>query len=209
RLAGAAPAVGSLILAVSGTTVVACALHQNQFPSTNSGAQRQGPPLTTALPRSPSATPTTSNHGAADAGSDTRPAPASSSSATVRAQHEQTVLGDRPAGDQAIQEVLEASSRRNLPVATEHQLTALGREVLLAEVTGAGRSTWPGYFGSTGTPWVYTRVRVQAAIARATSPGHADVHLVWTGTYPTGLEHDDQPATIHLQQQNGAWQPVQ
>ncbi|MEU6175884.1 hypothetical protein ABZ832_28745 [Streptantibioticus parmotrematis] len=203
QLAGVALAIGSLILAVSGIGVLAYALHQHQhqLPSTNSVARRHGPPLTTALPRPPSATPTTSNHGAGDAGSDTHPA-------TVPAQHERTVLDDGPAGDQAIQEVLEASSPRNLPTAIELQLTILGRQVLLAEVTGEGRSTWLGYFRSTGTPWLYTHVRVQAAIARASSPGHADVHLVWTGTDLTGLERDDQPAIIHFQQHNGVWQPV-
>ncbi|MEU1628196.1 hypothetical protein ABZ746_23270 [Streptomyces sp. NPDC020096] len=90
----------------------------------------------------------------------------------------------------------------------EQQLISLGRSVWLAQVTGQGRAPWPAYFRGEDTRWVYTQVRIQAAIARLTTDGRAQVKLVWAGTDPTGGAHEAQPATVQLQQHGGTWVPT-
>ena len=133
----------------------------------------------------------------------------SSVSPTVDTSHELTVTGDGSAGDHAIQQVLENSARRNITTALEGQLTTLGRKVWLAEVTGSGRGAWPTFFTGQHHSWLYTHVRIQAAIARGTTPGHADVQLVWAGIDPTGQKHEDEPGALHLVRTAGTWLPVQ
>jgi hypothetical protein len=197
RPAGLVLATASLVLALSGISVISHALHHPGQPAAPAPA-RSARPVTPASPATPR-------------GSRRPPTPAerdgsgpSSSSAPVN----QMVAGGGPAGDHAIQEVLEASTPRNLPPGTEQQLTALGRKVWLAEATGAGRAAWPGYFRRTDTRFTYTRVRIQAAIARATSAGRAQVILVWAGTDPGGKTEEDRPATVAFQQIEGTWQPI-
>ncbi|GAA1923675.1 hypothetical protein [Streptantibioticus ferralitis] len=116
--------------------------------------------------------------------------------------------GDGPAGDHALQQVLDASSHPNLPPRQAQQLVALGDQVWLAQITGIGRGQWPTYFHGVRSGFVYHAVRIQAAIARASGSGQVTVHLVWAGTDPAGQPLTDQPATIRLQHSGTNWQPV-
>jgi hypothetical protein len=116
--------------------------------------------------------------------------------------------GDGPGGDRAIQQVLDDSSRPNLPQSQAQQMVELGKRIWLAQITGAGRGQWPGYFRGADARFVYHAVRIQAAIARATGSGQVTVNLVWAGTDPTGQVLEDQPATVTLHQNGNTWQPV-
>ncbi|MBY8889125.1 hypothetical protein K7472_30410, partial [Streptomyces sp. PTM05] len=203
---GLALAGASVLLAITGIATITEALRAPvaPVPATRPAA------ATARVPPQPS--PSSIPH-TVPSGSSTVPQPTVSAAAAAAASGSssgpgRTLLDDGPAGDPAIQRVLEASSPRNLPTRLEQQLTALARAVWLAQTTGTGRSTWPAYFQGADTHWLYTHVRIQAAIARATAPRQAEVHLVWTGTDPTGTEHDDQPATLHFQELSGYWQPT-
>jgi hypothetical protein len=107
--------------------------------------------------------------------------------------------GEGPRGDPAIQQVLRAAVPDDLPPKTARVLAQLGRTVLVAETTGRGRHWWPAYFPPHQPVRAYTRVRVQAAAARADGPGRAVVHLVWAGADPAGTYRDGRPATFRLQ----------
>lgn len=158
------------------------------------------PPVTTAAP-SPSATGTPSP----SAGTTSFPAAAMPSGVAA--------AGDGPQGDAAIQAALTAQYPSDLPAGTADQLAALARAVWSAETTGTGRERWPGYFppvqGAGGRPYLYTGVRVQAAIAH-TVKGSADraaVDLLWVGTSPTGEYGDHRPATVVFTRVNNTWEP--
>lgn len=94
--------------------------------------------------------------------------------------------GDGPAGDQAVQQSLEASWPADLPAADEHVLIAAGRALLRADATGIGRAKWSDVFGDArqelAPAFAIARFRIQAAIARQDGgPNTAVVHLVWAG----------------------------
>ncbi|WP_328863282.1 hypothetical protein [Streptomyces sp. NBC_00306] len=100
---------------------------------------------------------------------------------------------------------------RDLPAGLSSRLATLGRAVWSAEVTGVGRQRWPRYFTQPVTA-IYTRVRLQAAVARR-DPDHPGtnavvVHLVWTGADPSGTYLDSRPATVRLTREGATWNPV-
>lgn len=194
--AGIALAALSALLAGAGIGLVVCGL-QPVGPDRAPVARR---PVATGIP---SVRPPVSSPVPEVTATSAPPGP----SATAGAAHELTVPGDGPSGDRAIQEVLEGSSRRNIPASLENRLTALGRKVWLAEVTGAGRGAWPAYFRGQHSSWLFTHVRVQAAIAREAGPDRATVQLVWAGTDPAGQQHEDQPATLRLVRIDDRWAP--
>lgn len=126
------------------------------------------------------------------------------------AANEIPVPGEGPAGDHAVQALLDQSSRRDLPRTRERELVALASRIWRAEVTGAERTRWPAYF--TGAPLraPYRDVRVQAGIAR-TVDGRDDqvrVRLVWAGTSPAGQKADGRLALIRLDRRGDTWRPV-
>ncbi|MEV6781964.1 hypothetical protein [Streptomyces sp. NPDC051098] len=119
--------------------------------------------------------------------------------------------GSGPAADPLIQRALDQAMPPDLPAATSRELAALGRAVWTAEVTGTGRQKWPQYFTQPATA-TYTRVRIQAAVARR-NPDHraadaAVVHLVWAGADPSGTYLDGRPATVHLTREGATWNPA-
>ncbi|WP_328876337.1 hypothetical protein OHT76_43370 [Streptomyces sp. NBC_00287] len=93
--------------------------------------------------------------------------------------------GEGVAGDRAIQRSLEAAWPADLPTDDERELLIVGRALLRADATGAGRATWPGVFPRSGVvapAFATARFRIQAAIARRDGgPNRAVVHLVWAG----------------------------
>jgi hypothetical protein len=104
--------------------------------------------------------------------------------------------------------MLDRSVPSNLFPALEQQLTQLGRQVWLADVTGTGRTRWPDYFTGPGASG-YTRVRVQAAIARRTGPAAVTVTLLWAGTSPAGdLEVGLTGSVLLVQDRDGIWEPT-
>jgi len=118
--------------------------------------------------------------------------------------------GEGPAGDAAIQHVLDGSSPADLPPPTARQLVDLAVRIWLAETTGAGREHWPSYFTDATLRASYRDVRVQAAIARrGHGPGErATVRLVWAGTSASGETQDGRPATVLFERHRDSWVPL-
>ncbi|KMS74249.1 hypothetical protein ACM01_15175 [Streptomyces viridochromogenes] len=119
------------------------------------------------------------------------------SAATAPSSHEAALPphGEGPAGDPAIQQVLERAWPADLPADDERQLLTAGQSLLRADATGIGRAQWPGVFSGSGQAvapaFATARFRIQAAIARRDgSPSMAVVHLVWAGTDRGGTYTD-------------------
>ncbi|MGW1950886.1 hypothetical protein ACWCRC_42365, partial [Streptomyces sp. NPDC001940] len=77
--------------------------------------------------------------------------------------------GEGRAGDRPIQELLEHSWPADLPKRQAADLVAVGRAVLIADVTGVGRDRFPTAFPTRDEPLIapaFSRVRIQAAVAR-------------------------------------------
>ncbi|MFE2736202.1 hypothetical protein [Streptomyces sp. NPDC059349] len=118
------------------------------------------------------------------------------------------VAGDGPAGDHAVQRLMDSSSPADLPRAQEKRLVALASRIWKAEVTGAGRQEWPAYFTDRQLRAAYRDVRIQAGIARAAPNHRVSVHLVWAGTDPAGQNEDGRTAQMLFTRHNNAWQPL-
>lgn len=123
--------------------------------------------------------------------------------------------GEGRAGDRQIQEVLERSWPADLPKRQAADLVAVGRAVLIADVTGVGRDRFPTAFRGHSGPVVapaFSRVRIQAAIARkdTTTKGQAVVHLVWAGADRGGTYTDGRLADLTFRHRQGdaAWTPL-
>jgi hypothetical protein len=137
------------------------------------------------------------------------PTVSASSASPSAAASELPPPGSGPSADPIVQHALDQAIPADLPTATAKRLTGLGRAVWTAEVTGTGRTRWPRYFTGTGQSAVYTRVRIQAAIAR--QEGSADrvvVHLVWAGADRSGTYLDGRTATIHFTREGDTWTSV-
>ncbi|MFD7379258.1 hypothetical protein [Streptomyces mirabilis] len=101
--------------------------------------------------------------------------------------------GEGVAGDRAIQGALEAAWPADLPPGDARQLLAMGRSLLRADATGAGRGRWSTVFTAEvrALAPAFARFRIQAAIARrAGGGGQAVVHLVWAGADRGGTYTD-------------------
>jgi hypothetical protein len=108
-----------------------------------------------------------------------------------------------------VQRALDQAIPADLPAGTATRLVSLGRAVWTAEVTGVGRRRWPHYFTGTGPTDLYTRLRIQAAIARRDgSSSRAVVHLVWAAADPSGAFLDGRTATVYLGAEGDTWTPV-
>jgi hypothetical protein len=108
-----------------------------------------------------------------------------------------------------VQAALDHAVPPDLPSRTEQELRRLGRQVWTAEVTGTGRSQWPAYFTDTRPSARYTRVRIQAAIARrdAARDDAGVVHLVWAGADPSGVYRDGRTASVRFIRREATWTP--
>ncbi|MFF1741861.1 hypothetical protein [Streptomyces mirabilis] len=101
--------------------------------------------------------------------------------------------GEGVAGDRVIQEALDAAWPADLAPGDARQLLAVGRSLLRADATGAGRGRWPAVFTAEGRALApaFARFRIQAAIARRDGGGgRAVVHLVWAGADRGGTYTD-------------------
>ncbi|MCC2280571.1 hypothetical protein LKL35_34980 [Streptomyces sp. ET3-23] len=104
--------------------------------------------------------------------------------------------------------MLQASTPANLPQQQERELLALGERVWRADVTGRGRGQWPSYFPNATPPRTpYTRIRLQAAIARAVGNDQAEVRLVWAGTDPSGQQADGRTTRLLFTRTARGWEP--
>ncbi|MFF8868117.1 hypothetical protein ACF08B_39475 [Streptomyces sp. NPDC015139] len=154
-----------------------------------------------AGPDAPAAGPTSVERSAAASSSAPAPhvSPRTPSAPLVRLPPH----GEGPAGDRAIQRVLEAAWPADLTVGDERQLLAAGRDLLRADATGIGRARWPAVFGPRGRAvapaFAAVGFRVQAAVARRDgAPGRAVVHLVWAGTDRGGTFTDGRVTDLHF-----------
>ncbi|GGM20639.1 hypothetical protein GCM10010129_76220 [Streptomyces fumigatiscleroticus] len=151
--------------------------------------------ITTALPASGRPTPDATRQHTQAAGS---PAPSAARESPLPPH------GEGPAGDAAIQQVLDTAWPADLAPGDERQLLAAGRALLRADATGIGRARWPGLFPGAGsgrsvTPAFATaRLRIQAAIARRDGTDGAVVHLVWAGTDRGGTYTDNRITDWHF-----------
>ncbi|MFC9595866.1 hypothetical protein ACFTUC_39475 [Streptomyces sp. NPDC056944] len=139
------------------------------------------------------------------------PTPRATSHATPQpVDGDQPVSGDGPAGDYAIQRLLDRSTPTDLPPTTAHHLTRLATRVWLAETTGTSRSAWPAYFTDTGLRAPYHGVRIQAAVAHRAGPSssRAEVRLVWAGADAAGEFRDGRTARVLLKLHHNEWVPV-
>ncbi|MFE6955498.1 hypothetical protein [Streptomyces sp. NPDC057696] len=92
----------------------------------------------------------------------------------------------------------------------------MGRTVLLADATGLGRGQFPTAFrekadGAVAVAPAFTRIRIQAAVARqGTRAGRAVVHLVWAGADRGGTYTDGRLTDIpfHHARGDGTWIPL-
>ncbi|SNT33106.1 hypothetical protein [Actinacidiphila glaucinigra] len=118
--------------------------------------------------------------------------------------------GAEPEADPLVQHGLDQARVEGLTPATARHLVALAKAIWTADVTGAGRDRWPGYFTDPVPQAVYTRFRIQAAVAdRDTArPKAAVVRLVWAGADPAGTFLDGRTATIRLTKKGASWTPV-
>ncbi|GAA2349596.1 hypothetical protein OKJ48_02665 [Streptomyces kunmingensis] len=168
----------------------------------------------------PPAAPATSRPAEAPDHPAARPSGSLSKSATVSATTpgptgELPPHGEGVAGDRAIQQLLERSWPPDLPAGQAVALTAAGRKVLLADVTGLGRAVFPAAFPPNERPATvapaFTRIRIQAAIARKDSePGQAVVHLVWAAADRGGTYTDGRLSDIAFRHDpgDGTWTPL-
>lgn len=178
-------------------------------------ASQHATPATPAPPVRVTASAATSQPTRASSATAT-PAPTQRAPSAVRAAgasaSELPPPGSGPAGDPAIQRALESATAADLPPHTAKALVALGRQVWTAEATGNGRERWPTYFGdhASGATWLYSRFRLQAAVARrdAAAPGRAVVRLVWAGADPSGSFLEDRTATVTFTRTGATWTPV-
>ncbi|AVZ70923.1 hypothetical protein SLUN_00190 [Streptomyces lunaelactis] len=108
-----------------------------------------------------------------------------------------------------MQQMLTRSWPADLAPALERQLVRDASRIWRADVTGADRDKWPRYF-SHNRPGraAFTRVRIQAGIARADTPGRAQVHLVWAGADPSGELRDGRTAVIRFSRADTRWEPI-
>ncbi|MCX4554228.1 hypothetical protein [Streptomyces sp. NBC_01500] len=100
--------------------------------------------------------------------------------------------GDGPAGDPAIQRVLDRSWPADLPAADERQLRVLGSALLRRDATGAERA------GRAVVVPAFTRFRIQAVIARRAGSRDAVVHLVWAGADRGGTFTDGRITDLYF-----------
>ncbi|MFE0462278.1 hypothetical protein ACFW1A_23800, partial [Kitasatospora sp. NPDC058965] len=116
-------------------------------------------------------------------------APPSPSAVSTEVPSGVPAVGDGPAGDVAVQAAFARLHPSDLSAADTEALVALGRDVWLAETTGAGRTRWPQYFSlgpAASAPYLYSGVRIQAVAAHSatSAPDRARVDLLWVGTSP-------------------------
>ncbi|MDI3390057.1 hypothetical protein QIS99_28265 [Streptomyces sp. B-S-A8] len=120
------------------------------------------------------------------------------------------MAGDGPAGDRAVQRVLNRASTPNLDRRTEKELIDLASRIWKAEVTGQNRAQWPDYFTDKPLRSPLRDVRIQAAIARATDDKdhRVEVRLVWAGARESGPVEDGRLGQVVLTRYQDNWRPV-
>ncbi|WP_240364036.1 hypothetical protein [Streptomyces sp. RLB3-6] len=175
--------IATVLLAVCGLGLLA--VPQAREPS--GSAKAPGSPA--LVPRSPAASP------AKGSVANGVPAPAHAASNPTRGAAVSALPphGEGVAGDRVIQEALDAAWPADLPPGDARRLLAMGRSLLRADATGAGRGRWPTVFTAEGRALApaFARFRIQAAIARRDSGGgRAVVHLVWAGADRGGTYTD-------------------
>ena len=210
RIAGHVLVAAAVALAATGCLLIAAGLSGGPAAPTRPSAASAAPasPVSHASTRTGSASPTGEPTPRTRLTARTTvSAAAASPSATAG---ELPPPGSGPAADPIVQRALDSAIPADLPTATAKRLTALGRAVWIAEVTGTGRQRWPHYFtADAAADALYTRVRLQAAIARRDgSTGRAVVHLVWAAADPSGTYLDDRTATVHFTREGVSWNPV-
>ena len=202
-----AAAVG---LAATGCVLVSLGLSGSPAAPTKPSTAGSGPalPVTHASTRTGSAAPT--SEPTAQLRSTARTTVSATAATPSTTASELPPPGSGPTANPIVQRALDRAIPADLPTATARQLTALGRAVWAAEVTGTGRTRWPRYFnGDAAADALYSRVRIQAAIARRDgSTGRAVVRLVWAGADPSGTYLDDRTATVHFTHEGVSWNPV-
>ena len=216
------------VLTAASLTMLLGGLHRPAAPTAPAAAtatSARGAPAAPAVSTSPSAGPAPRRTAAATmsptlpATRRPAPAPTSASASAAGTPPDPSGAGDPPAAvpdplagpvsDRYLQRVLTRTSPADLPAGQEQALVALGRRVLLADLSGAGRDQFPGYFdGPATTSW--TRVHVHAGIARTVAgrDDQIDVTLIWSATDPTGRPAVRQRSVVRLgYDSRGGWGP--
>ncbi len=175
--------IATVLLAVCGLVLLAVPHGREPLGSP------KAPGASAPVPRSPAASPARGSV----ANDVPAPAHAASNPTGGAAVSALPPHGEGVAGDSVIQEALDAAWPADLPPGDARQLLAMGRSLLRADATGAGRGRWPTVFTAEGRALApaFARFRIQAAIARRDSGGgRAVVHLVWAGADRGGTYTD-------------------
>ncbi|MEU2738636.1 hypothetical protein ABZ656_25530 [Streptomyces sp. NPDC007095] len=175
--------IATVLLAVCGLGLLAVPHAREVSGST------KAPGSSAPVPRSPAASPAKGS-AATDVPAPTRAASSPTRGAVVSALPPH---GEGVAGDRVIQEALDADWPADLAPGDARRLLAVGRSLLRADATGAGRGRWPTVFTAEGRALApaFARFRIQAAIARRDGGGgRAVVHLVWAGADRGGTYTD-------------------
>lgn len=178
------------VLAVSGCWLLAAPQHRPTTPARPAATAGQAPV--------PSAPPDTIADGPAAT------PPVATPARSGPAPSVPPPLGEGLAADTAIQEALERAWPADLPVSDAQNLIAIGRDLLRADATGAGRQRWAAYFTaggrSTGPSAAFSRFRIQAVIARKdpSAPNRAVVHAVWAAANRGGTYTDGRITDLHF-----------
>ncbi|MFF7602296.1 hypothetical protein [Streptomyces mirabilis] len=185
--------IATLVLAVAGVVLLA-------LPRRPSASGSPMPPPGAVSAARPSDSPAGEQPevNRAPASNTTATTPTESAIASALPPH-----GEGVAGDQAIQQSLEAAWPADLAAEDERQLCAAGRALLRADATGTGRAKWPTFFGdpdqAVAPGFATARFRVQAVVARRDgSADRAVVHLVWAGTDRGGTYTDGRITDLHF-----------
>ncbi len=114
-------------------------------------------------------------------------------------------------GDQGLHAAISDPRASDLPLRLFRRLSRLATEIVIADITGAGRQRWPRYWGeqTARAEPCCTRITIRAAGA-IRDPHQREAILgrvVWSGGSRDGRELRNQVSIVRLVQHRGRWRP--
>lgn len=116
-----------------------------------------------------------------------------------------------PVPDAYVQQLLDSaptSAPPALPAETSNAAVRAAGRVLVADLTGAGRGQFPGFWSEpTHTAWAHIRVQAATAQTAGLVPARVAVTLIWAGTSPTGEQVERRRTVITMELTENGWWP--
>jgi hypothetical protein len=127
--------------------------------------------------------------------------------------HGRTVAAgaDGPPSEAQVWQTLNDPKRSGLDPATATRLADLGSRLVEADITGAGRDAFPGYWGDGAYRPCCRAGTIHAAGARRSGvhPGFVDVTVVWSAQRLNGgAPLTNQVETVTFEPVAGGWRPL-